>query len=262
MDLVSFGIPRLEVFLLVLARTAGIFTLVPIFGASQVPMPVRVSVAVVLALVFVPLCAPAGTGLLVVDVLPMALMMAREALIGIVIGFVTVLVFAAIQMAGDLIDLQTGFSFASMVDPVNGSQTSVGGRFHHLLAGLLFFATNAHHIMLRGLADSFQLAPVGQLSLNAAVTGGVVDLFAGLFVVAIKIAAPVVAAVFLADVALAILARTVPQMNVFIVGLPLKLGVGLVGMAIALPVTMVLSRNTLGGIYDQTAGLLHLLGGP
>ncbi|HPP75169.1 MAG TPA: flagellar biosynthetic protein FliR, partial [Armatimonadota bacterium] len=235
MDLAFLGIGQLQMFLLILARTAGIFTLVPLFGAKQIPVMVRIAIALGITMVFVPFCQSTGTKPLAVDVMPMVALIVKETIVGLVIGFVTTLVFTAIQLAGDYIDLQSGFSFATMFDPVYGAQTAVAGRLHHLLAGLLFFVTNAHHILLSGLADSFRLLPVGQFSLDPAVAGGVVDLFAALFAVAVRIAAPVVAAVFLADVALAMISRAVPQMNILMSGLPLKLGVGIVGMLVALP---------------------------
>jgi flagellar biosynthetic protein FliR len=205
---------------------------------------------------------PTGPGLLAVDVLPMAMLVAKETFVGVVIGFVTILVFSAIQSGGDLVDAHAGFSFATMLDPVNGTNTAIAGRFHFILAGLLFFATNAHHILLSGLSDSFRIIPVGQMAMNPAVSSGVVDLFAALFTVAVRIAAPVVAAVFLADLALVIVARVVPQMNILMAGFPVKLGVGIVGMLIALPVAVALSRNALADIYPQTAGLLRLLVAP
>lgn len=262
MDFTSFGIQQMELFVLVLARTAGIFTMVPIFGAAQVPVQVRIGIALGLTLVFMPLCGVTTNAVLAVDVLPMVFLIAKETLIGLVIGFVTVLVFSAIQAAGDFIDIQAGFSFASVFDPASGSQTALAGRFHHLLAGMLFFVINAHHIFLSGVADSFRLVPVGQMSFNPAVATGVVSLFVGLFTIAIRIAAPVVAAVFLADVALAVIARAVPQMNILMAGLPLKLGVGLIGMLVALPVAIALSRETLTDIQPQTIGLLKLLVAP
>jgi flagellar biosynthesis protein FliR len=258
-DLAFFGVAKVEMFLLVLARTAGIFTLVPIFGSSQVPAQVRLGIAVGMALIFVPLYAPAGQAPVATGVFSMALLIAKEALVGMVIGFVTVMVFSAIQAAGDYIDMAAGFSFAAMFDPIYGTNTAIAGRFHHILAGLIFFVTNAHHIMLSGLADSFRVVPVGSLSFAPSVAGGVFELFVILFAVAVRIAAPVVVAVFLADVAMAVVAKAVPQMNILMVGLPLKLGVGMVGMVIALPVAMAMSRNALGDIGPQATSLLRLL---
>ena len=251
------GAEKLEVFLLVLVRSAGIFTMTPIFGASQAPAQVRVAIAVGIALVFVPLCP--SDAVRASGVLQMALLVAKEAFVGVVIGFVVTLVFAVFQIAGDFIDMQAGFSFATMVDPVNGSQTAVAARFHQILVGLLFFATNAHHVVISGLADSFRLVPVGSMSLNPLVANGVLDIFATLFTVALRIASPVVAAVFLADVALAIICRAVPQMNVIIAGMPLKLGVGMVGMLIAIPVLVTSSQGVFGEMYSQMGSHLHQL---
>lgn len=260
MELAFLGMAKLEVFVLVFVRTAGIFTLVPIFGAHQVPTQVRIAIALGMALVFVPLCiAASGPATLAADVPSMALLIIKEAMVGLVIGFVTTLVFTAIQMSGDFIDMQSGFNFASMIDPVYGTHTAVCGRFQQTLAGLLFFVCNAHYVMLSGLADSFRALPVGAFSLNPTVVGGVTDLFVTLFAIALRIAAPVIAAVFLADVAMALISRVVPQMNIMMVGMPVKLGVGLIGMAVALPVAIAMSRNMLGDIHVYTSGVLRLL---
>ncbi|MGB9619027.1 MAG: flagellar biosynthetic protein FliR, partial [Armatimonadota bacterium] len=208
MGTLELGLSRIEVFLLVLTRTAGIFTLMPTFGSAQIPVQARVITALALTLVFAPLAlASADTGgLAISEASQMLLLVAREALVGLAIGFITMLVFAAIQCAGDFIDLHAGFSFAAIVDPMYGTETAIAGRFHQLLAGALFFVTNAHHILLVGLAQSFQILPVGTIGLGIGSPDALLKMFAGLFAVAVKIAAPVVAAVFLADVALAVLA--------------------------------------------------------
>jgi flagellar biosynthesis protein FliR len=259
MDLAFLSTQKLLIFLLVLTRTAGIFALTPIFGGSQVPMHVKVGISVGMALVFLPIV---GTAVEVpIDFLPLGSMILREACVGLVIGFVCSMIFAAIQSAGELVDMQSGFSFAATIDPINGAQTAVAARFYHLVAALLFFVTNAHHVLIRGVADSFRIAPLGQMAMNPAVTGGVMDLFYGLFMVAVRIAVPVLAAVFLADLALAVISRVVPQMNVLIVGMPLKLGVGIVGMLVALPVVSGMSQNLFGDVYTYSMGLLRLLVG-
>ncbi|MDI6829321.1 MAG: flagellar biosynthetic protein FliR [Armatimonadota bacterium] len=259
MDLASFGIERLETFILILARTAGIFTVTPLFGSNQVPLQVRIAMALGLTMVFVPLYK--GDGLLASDALQMMLLIGKETLVGLVIGFVATLILTTVQIAGEFVDMESGFSFASMVDPINGTHTAVVGRLHFLIAGLLFFVTNAHHVMIQGLADSFGLVPIGELVVNSTVASGVIDIFVHLFGVAIRIAMPVLSAVFLADVSLALIARAVPQMNVLIVGFPLKIGVGLVGILIALPVIIASTQGLFGDIYNQTCGVLRLLVG-
>jgi flagellar biosynthetic protein FliR len=257
MDLAQYGTEKLILFLLIFVRTAGIFTLTPIFGAHQVPARVRLAVALALTIVFVPMVAPVEG--LTVEMLPLALMVAREALVGLSIGFVISLVFSAIEMAGHMVDVNAGFSFAALVDPVNGTNTALAGRLYNMLAGLLFFVTNSHHLMIKGLADSFTIAPVGALSVNPNVAGGMTELFTALFLVAIRIAVPVLAAVFLADLALAIAARVVPQMNVLIVGFPLKLGVGMIAMIFAMPIVAATSQGLFGDMYRQMGSLVRLM---
>lgn len=257
MDLAQYGTEKLILFLLIFVRTAGIFTLTPIFGAHQVPAHVRLAVALALTIVFLPMAAPVES--LPVEVLPLAIMVVREALVGLSIGFVISMVFSAIEMAGHIVDLNAGFAFASLVDPTSGVNTALAGRLHNMLAGLLFFVTNSHHLMIKGLADSFTVAPVGTLSVNPNVAGGMTELFTALFLVAIRIAVPVMAAVFLADLALAIAARVVPQMNVLIVGFPLKLGVGMIAMIFAMPIVAATSQGLFGDMYRQMGSLVRLM---
>lgn len=258
MDIALIGIEKLEIFLLVLTRTSGIFTLNPTLGSSEVPMYARLATAVGISFVFVPMIHIAGP--LPGDILGFGLLIMREALIGLSIGFLCSMVFSTIEISGQFIDSQSGFSFSTMVDPVNGTNSAVAARFQNLIAMVLFFAVNAHHVLIRGMADSFAVAPIGQVTLNSAAAGGVVDLFTALFVVAIRISIPIVAACFLADLALAVTSRVVPQMNVFMVGMPMKLGIAVTGLMVALPVTMAMDKHLFGDLYHHTITLVRLLG--
>ncbi|MHB0912652.1 MAG: flagellar biosynthetic protein FliR [Armatimonadota bacterium] len=255
MNLAAFGTQNFLTFLLVLVRTAGIFTQTPIFGASQMPARTRLVISLGMALVFTPMVHAAE---LPTEFLHLALMVLREACIGLIIGFACTLVLSAIEMAGQFVDMQSGFSFASMLDPVFGTQAAIAVRFNHIFAGLLFFAVNAHHVVIQGLAASFRIAPIGEMGLNAQVAVGAMTLFSTLFAIAVRIAAPVVAVVFLADLSLAIVSRVVPQMNVLAAGFPLKLGVGMLGMALTVSLLAVTSQNLFVSIYDHTMGLLSL----
>lgn len=257
MDFTNFSLQTMLTFLLVLSRTAGIFTLTPIFGMSQVPVRIRMGLAFALTIIFMPMIHIAGA--IRYETVYLVVLMAREILVGLVIGFVCTLVFTGITMAGEFMDIQSGFSFATQLDPAMGANAAVIARFHNILAVLLFFVTNSHHILIRGMADSFQIAPVGQVVMNASVANGVLDLFAAIFLIALKISMPVVAAVFLADIALAIASKVVPQMNVLIVGFPLKLGVGLFALIIALPVIMGASKGLLGNLYGDVVNLTKML---
>ena len=190
----------------------------------------------------------------------MTVMILREAMLGLTIGFICTLFFVAIETAGHFVDAQSGFAFAASVDPSTGNNVSVASKFHNMLAMLLFFAINAHHVVIRGLADSFLIAPVGQFNLSPSVANGALTLFSALFVVSLRISAPIFAALFLADVALAMVSRVVPQMNVFIVGLPFKLGLALLGLLIAIPYISSSSQNLFGDVYKQIVTLMGTVG--
>lgn len=256
MDIAALTINKLGVFILLLARTAGIFTLTPVFGLNNIPPQVRIFISAGIAFVFLPMVGPGVV--LPSGIVEVLLLVARETAVGLVIGFVCTAIFAAIEMAGQFIDTQTGFRFGAMADPSTGAQVSVIERFQKIFAGLLFFAINGHYVLITGLSDSFRIAPVGQLALNPAVGEGAWDLFASLFIISLRISAPIMVALFMTDLALAVTSKVVPQMNVFIVGLPLKMGVGMVGVLIALPVMATMGNNLFSDLYKDTMNLVSI----
>lgn len=245
-------------FVLVLVRVAGIFTVAPIFGNVNVAPMVRVGIAVCLAFVFLPMARFDASN---IDFLPFLLIVAKEALIGIVMGFLASLVFTAIQMAGSFIDLQVGFGFANVVDPMMKQHSAVIGQLYNFAATLLFLALNGHHLMIRGLADSFSILPLDSTMQMSSAASGVLQIFIVLFIASLKIGAPVVGAIFLTDVSLGILARTVPQLNVFVVGFPAKLTVGFLAVFAVLPVTLGVMSGLFGGLERDIIRLLQFMSG-
>jgi flagellar biosynthesis protein FliR len=257
MDLYSFSLTQIATFLLVLARVGGIFTSAPVFGNAHVAPRVRIAIALALALVFLPM-ARYNPGRL--DFMPFAFCVLKEAVVGIAMGFLVAMVFAAIQMAGAYVDLVVGFGFASVVDPMIQQQNAVIGQLQNLAATLLFLAINGHHLVIRGLADSFAVMPLGSVVLSPQAAGGFLSLFGSIFMAALKIAAPIVGAVFLTDVSLGILARTVPQLNVFVVGFPAKLAVALFVVIMVMPLALGVMTGLFTGIHSNLLTLLRYLG--
>lgn len=256
MDILGFGTTQIATFLLVLARVGGIFTSGPVFGNANVTPMVRVAIALCLAFVFLPMAHFDASNL---ESASYALAVVKEALVGVIMGFLVSLLFTAIQMAGAFIDLEIGFGFASVVDPMSKQNNAVIGQLQNLAATLLFLAINGHHLMIRGLADSFSVLPLGQMSLSAETASGIAQSFAVIFLAALKIGAPVVGAIFLTDVSLGILSRTVPQLNVFVVGFPAKLAVGMAAVLTVMPVAFGVMTGLFSGIeHDLTVLLKHL----
>ena len=245
-------------FVLVLVRVAGIFTVAPVFGNVNVAPMVRVGIAGCLAFVFLPMATFDASN---IDFLPFLLIILKEALIGIIMGFLASLVFTAIQMAGSFIDLQVGFGFANVVDPMMKQHSAVIGQLYNFAATLLFLAVNGHHLMIRGLADSFSVLPLDSTMQISSTASSILQIFIVLFVASLKIGAPVVGAIFLTDVSLGILARTVPQLNVFVVGFPAKLTVGLLAVFAVLPVTFGVMSGLFGGLERDIIRLLRFMSG-
>jgi flagellar biosynthesis protein FliR len=230
----EFGVApdALSGYLLALVRaTAWVFVMPP-FASRAVPRQVKVGLAAALALALGPSLAKHAVPLEAGPLVGAAML---QALAGLALGFLGVVVFAAFQAAGELIDTFSGFSIAAALDPISGVQANVFGRFYQLLATTLLFATNGHLLVVRGFLTSFDAAPLTSVSLET-LASVLIDNVGMFFVAAVEIAGPLLAALFLAEVCLGLLTRAAPQMNVFILGLPLKilLTLSLAGMAIPL----------------------------
>lgn len=252
---ISVGAPTLVALLLVVARVMSFLIVAPPFNTNTVPMTVKGALALAVALpVFGRLTAQAPTG----GTLPLVSAAVLQVFVGAALGFAVLLLFAAVQAAGSLIDLFGGFSLAQGFDPLAMTQNTVFGRLHQLLAVMLLFAANGHLLLLRGLAASFDAVPldsgISLGTLGHVLTTGLVQLF----LAALQIAAPLVGVLFLADVGLGLLTRVAPSLNVFAVGFPLKILLTLILVGFTLP----LLPRGMESILDSSLRAMHaLLGG-
>jgi len=169
------------------------------------------------------------------DILSFGLGVVGEVTLGILVGLMIQLFFAGIQLGGQLAGFQIGLAIANVMDPARGIQIPILSQFNQLLAILIFITINAHHGFVRAVVESFHVVP----PMQAAVTPASIELlleFAGrMFLIAIKVGAPVIVALILTSVVLGLMARTVPHMQVFIVGIPLKIIIGLLFVGFSLP---------------------------
>jgi flagellar biosynthetic protein FliR len=175
------------------------------------------------------------------------------------VAFVIVAMFAVVQLAGQSIGIQMGFAAASQFDPASQSNSVVVAQFQFIVATLLFFALDGHHRAIEALAVSFSRVPLLHAQLSGGVMSLIVAVTAGVFVAAISIAAPVIAAMLLTNLGLGILARTLPQMNVFMVAFPLQITVGLLGLGITLPLLAWWMGHGVGDLSEQFGYLLRHL---
>jgi flagellar biosynthetic protein FliR len=168
------------------------------------------------------------------------------------------LVFAGARAAGELIGFDLGLSLATAFDPDSGSNNIVG-EFLYLVMLLVFLLINGHHFVLQAMVLSYTAIPLSGFAINGAVAEGLVALGGVVFMVAVKCAAPVIVASFLVNLALAILSRVAPQVNVFMISFPVKIGIGLIVLMTAAPLLVYAFKNLLAGFEEDVLQLIRIL---
>jgi flagellar biosynthesis protein FliR len=231
MDL-SVPAVTLAALLLGTARAAGFVLLAPPFNSRTIPGPVKGALAMALSLLLSTQIAPSlpepTAGFLVVAAV-------TEVIIGAALGFVVQVLFTAVQMAGDLIDVTGGFSLQPAYDPLAMTQNSSIGRLHYLLATTLLFSSGGHLLIVKGFATSYVGLPVGGDVPTDQIGAVLLTAFSMMFLAALQIAGPMVAVLLLADVALALLSRAAPALNIFTFGFPVKIMLTLVMLGLTFP---------------------------
>jgi flagellar biosynthesis protein FliR len=231
---VDLSVPSatLAALLLGTARATGFVLLAPPFNNSSIPMPVKGALALALSLVVFPHLSadmPAVTaGFLVVTAI-------TEAVIGAALGFVVQVLFTAVQMAGDIIDVVGGFSLQPAYDPMSLTVSSSIGRLHYLLATTLLFTSGGHLLLVRGFVTSYEGLPLGGMIDTAQLGQAMMKALAMMFLAAVQIAGPMVAVLLLADVALALLSKAAPSLNIFALGFPVKIMLTLALLGLTFP---------------------------
>ena len=256
MDLFSFDPAVTLTFLFALMRISVILFLMPFFGGQTLPNPAKAAVCLTLTLALWPRLPLVG------DQLPahpfaLAVMMAAELLIGLILGMVIRFLFAAIQTGGQLIGFQMGFAMVNVVDPDSGVSEAVTAHFLYMVSLLTFLSLNGHLYLLSGLMKSFDILPPGSILITERLASQIFILSGQIFVLAIQIGAPVIAAILLVDLALALVSRASPQMNVLIIGFPLKIGVGFLFLSIIFDI---ISRHMEGFVSRMPALFSQLIG--
>ncbi|MFH1035763.1 MAG: flagellar biosynthetic protein FliR [Pseudomonadota bacterium] len=240
-------------FLLVLIRAAALIATLPFFGSPNVPEMVKAGLALSLALLISPM-VKIDPALLPRDMWQLALLAAGELMIGMILGMVVRLLLTSVQIMGQLAGFQMGFSVANVFDPIGGGQVAVVAQFCYVMALLAFLGVGGHLHFFRALADSFQVVPPGGFSLSRALYEQFMGLVTQMFLLSVKIGAPVVGALLFTQVAMGVVAKTVPQMNILIVGFPVTISVGLIFLSLTLSILVPLMSRVfkdLGPVLDS-----------
>jgi flagellar biosynthesis protein FliR len=220
-----------KLFLLVMARVAGLISTAPILGSSSFPMTARVGLTALTSLLITP-TLPALGWALPQETVPFAVLALGEGAVGMAMGFVMTMLFSAIQLGGQIMDMQSGFGMMNIFNPALETQFPIFGFFLFIFTVLYMLATNGHHVMLRALVASYGHIPIGGFSPNPALWREAANWGSSLFVDGLMISAPVAAAMMLAYVTMGLLGRLIPQIHLFAVGFPFTIGTAilLVGM--------------------------------
>jgi len=245
-NIFNFSQYEIETLLLVFVRVAGIIMTAPILGSTNTPQLMKVGfVAALTMLIYPTLNIPTVEYPRTLTGLVFAL--GGELLIGVLLAYVARLVFTGIEVAGTLIGYQMGFAIVNVLDPTTSSNVSITSRMYSIFSMLFFLIMNGHHYFISALAGSFAVIPPLGMHYSGNIVEFLVNLFGNIFVVGIKLSAPIMAALFFSNVALGLVARTVPQMNVFIVGFPLQIGLGLLMIGLTIPLFSFYAK----GLFEQ-----------
>jgi len=183
-----------------------------------------------------------------------------ELAFGALVGFGISLLLEGMRFAGNILDVHIGISTATALDPATNNQTAVISRAYYFMTLVIFLQLNGHHWLLAGLHRSFDIIPIGGPSYQAGLGKLIIDLVASIFSVGLRLAAPVMAAVFLADLSFGFIARVVPQMNVFLVGIPAKLLIGLAVLAVSAPLLVFTVSGLIVELKDYVLLFIRLAG--
>jgi len=241
-----------SVFLAVFLRLSLILFMLPIFSSSQVPANIKVCVVLALTLMLFPFVRQ--------NIQPVALLpgtvcyiVVGELVFGIIFSLSMLLVVGAAQFAGELISFEMGFGFAQVADPQTGAEFTILGIWAQLLAMMIFFSLNGHHIVLKLIVESFRTVPVGSFTLDSALFGKMIVLSGLLFALALKLAAPLIAVLVLTQIGFGLMSKFAPQINILATSFPMTIAIGILFMSFVVGVW----GDIAGGAFTR---LFHFLG--
>ena len=257
--LLDLVLKNFTIFMLIAVRITGIFVAAPVFARNNLPALMKVGLSVTISFILLPVLQDSTT--IVIDsFIHLTVYAITEFLIGILIGFIAFVYFTSIYLAGTIIDTQMGFGMVNVFDPQTNTQIPVMGNFYNNIISLLFIVVNGHHLLIKALVNSFRILPIGySLNLDIEAVNLMTRIFIEIFVLAAKFSAPVLLAIFFANVLLGVLARTMPQMNVFVVGLPLKIIVGMVTVIISLQYLLPFAERLFDRMFIMIYEMLQIL---
>ncbi len=243
-------------FILVLARITPLFVLAPLFSSQLIPARVKGLVAVGISIGLTPIAMHGQH--IPSDPLTVTELVLQGMLVGLAFSLALAVLMAAVDSAGSLVDVVSGFSYGSLINPLSGEQSAIMARFYSLVGTLVFLVIGGDAWTIKGLGRSFELVPLTSAPRLSSLVGGSEHAFATIFTAALEIGAPVLAALLITDVAFGVVSRVVPQLNVFAVGFPTKVAVAMLVVAVSLPFVANWISGQLSSSVGAALGALHV----
>ncbi len=245
-------------FALVLCRIGALFAALPVFGGKRLPNRIKIVTVVAITLVCLPVL-PITPPAVPSDAFGIGIMVVRELLVGLTLSFITQIIFAAVELSGQIIGMQMGLTMSTLIDPAMGGQTQIMAVIQTLLATLFFLSLNMHHAFILAIVDSFKIIPLGGWQMSEALMTFLVQATTEVFILGIRLAAPVMVALLLASVVLGVMARAFPQMNVFMLSFPLNIALGFMVLGMTLLLFFHVLELSFGTLKGQVEIIFRLM---
>jgi len=247
MDLLPISYQEFKSFFIILIRVSVILFMFPFFSSRVIPVLAKAGLAFIITIILFPVIN--NRMIEFPDTLwGMVQLIMGECIIGMILGLLVQIFFEGIRMMGQVVGFQTGFAITNILDPQSGMQVSILSNMAYLVAMVLFLILNGHHILLSAMRESFEIINVGSLSLNRQIFQKIMHVSGDMFVIAIKIGAPAIAALLFTKVVFGLITKLIPQMNIMIVAFPVQVVIGLIFFGISLNVLLRFMERYLGGL--------------
>jgi len=241
---------------LVFSRLSGIFLLTPVFGNRAIPLQIKLGFSFFLTFITMPLVTVEGIAYNE-SFLFFFYFLITEFMIGLLFGFVSMLILNSIYLTGLLIDNNIGFSIVNVLSPEDESEIPITANLFYTLAILVFLITNSHHTLIKAIIYSFKVLPLGYKASNLILLDKTIEILKTSFILGFKMASPIIITIFITNVLLGILSRTIPQMNVFIVGMPLKILIGIITIFVVFPLYSGIFKNIFSMLFDYISDFVN-----
>ena len=235
---IFFSVKSIIVFILILTRLSGMLITAPLFSTFPIPLQLKVGLAALTAFIMYPFVMQTSGFVIPTDLVSLSILLFKELMVGIMIGFCASLIFTGIQIGGQILSIQMGLAIANALDPVTKQQVPIVGQFYLFLASLIFISINGHQWLFSTIHESYMSIPVGlNFDFSFQMTEQIVYFATQLFAVAFSIIIPIFGILFIITLLMGFMAKLMPQMNIFMVVMPLKIYIGLALVTMLMPPT-------------------------